>query len=277
VTRAVEIILPVFNAAIDLRRCLDALLDRLPQDATVQVVDDASTEPDIHTLLRTHALCGIDRVRLFRNVRNLGFVRSVNAAMSRTTADVVLLNSDTIVTHGWLERILACAHSDPAIATITPFSNNAEICSLPEFCRANPAPSDPETFARAAVRAGPPVYPDLPTGVGFCMFIRRKAWESVGEFDAVSFGRGYGEENDWCFRAMARGWRNVLCDDAYVVHVGGKSFAETRHRPGGGQLERLLALHPHYNDVIADFIRRDPIAPRRQAVLTALTNYAIPG
>jgi len=266
----IEIILPVYNAPGDVRRCLDALIDRLPTWATLQIVDDASTDTDIEAILRRHPIVGLPRVRVLRNLRNLGFVRSVNAAMMRTSSDVVLLNSDTIVTRGWLDRMVACARTDTTIASSTPFSNNAEICSLPHFCRANPVPPDPDEFARAAVAAGPPVYPALPTGVGFCLFIRRAAWDAVGPFDAITFGRGYGEENDWCFRASALGWRHVLCDDAYVVHVGGMSFASTSHRPGGGQLDKLLALHPHYNEVIADFIRRDPIAPRRQAILSQL-------
>src|SRR5690606_6719271 len=137
--------------------------------------------------------------------------------------------------------IIACAGGDTTIATVTPFSNNAEICSLPGFCQANPVPDDPEQVARAAASAGDPVYPAIPTGVGFCMYIRRAAWTAVGAFDGDTFGRGYGEENDWCFRASALGWRHVLCDDAYVVHVGGMSFAGTGHRPGGGQMEKLLA------------------------------------
>src|SRR5690606_7061791 len=127
---------------------------------------------------------------------------------------------------------------------------------------------------RAAASAGDPVYPAVPTGVGFCMYIRRAAWTAVGAFDGDTFGRGYGEENDWCFRASALGWRHVLCDDAYVVHVGGMSFAGTGHRPGGGQMEKLLALHPDYDAVIADFIARDPIAPRRQAIAARLDEMA---
>lgn len=275
-TRLVDIVLPVYNASSELRHCLDALIDRLPAWANLQIVDDASPARDITTLLRQHPITRMSRVRVLRNLRNLGFVRNVNAAIARTTNDVVLLNSDTVVTHGWLDRLIAGLLSDPAIATVTPFSNNAEICSLPAFCRANPVPADPEVLARAAVKAGPPTYPDLPTGVGFCMAIRREAWADVGELDALTFGRGYGEENDWCFRATARGWRHVLCDDAYVVHVGGMSFAHTGHQPGGEQLEKLVALHPDYNAVIADFIQRDPLALRRQAVLSQLNETDAP-
>lgn len=273
---SIEVIIPVFNAAVVLKDCLNALVERLPEWATVQIVDDASTETEISSLLAEHLLVSDPRTRMIRNDRNLGFVESVNRAVERAAGDVVLLNSDTIVTHGWLERMATCAASDATIATITPFSNNAEICSLPEFCRINPVPVDPDAVARAAAAAGPPAYPALPTGVGFCMFIRRTAWDVLGGFDAATFGRGYGEENDWCFRVAERGWRHVLCDDAYVVHVGGASFADTGHRPGGEQLTRLLARYPHYNSVIAEFIARDPIAGRRRAVMAQLAAAASP-
>jgi GT2 family glycosyltransferase len=68
------------------------------------------------------------------STRNLGFIGTVNRGFAETSGDVVLLNSDTIVTHGWLAKMVACAESDPRIATITPFSNNAEICSYPQMC-----------------------------------------------------------------------------------------------------------------------------------------------
>jgi GT2 family glycosyltransferase len=263
----VDVIVPIYNAPAMLRACLDALLDRLPLYARLHLVDDASPDPAVADVLAIHPVTARRAVSVRRNPENLGFVRTVNAAMSACDGDVVLLNSDTVVTHGWLDRITACAASDPRIASVTPFSNNAEICSLPEFCHANPVPADPERWAQAAVAAGPPEYPDLPTAVGFCMFMRRAAIDEIGLFDADTFGRGYGEENDWCLRAAAHGWRNVLCDDAYVVHVGGASFAGTGHRPGGEQLARLVARYPHYNDLVAAFIRADPLAGRRRAIL----------
>ncbi len=266
----IDVIVPIYNAAAATAACLDALATRLPDWAGVQLVDDASTDPAIAPLLAGHRLARADNVRVIRQQHNLGFVATVNAAMARSDRDVVLLNSDTVVTTGWLERLRACADSDPEIATATPFSNNAEICSLPQFCRANPVPDDPEAVAAIVADTGEPNYPDLPTGVGFCMFIRRRALAMIGDFDAATFGRGYGEENDWCLRASGHGWRHVLCDDAYVVHRGGLSFADTQWRPGGGQLARLLARYPHYNALIADFIARDPLRARRQAIVDRL-------
>jgi hypothetical protein len=84
-------------------------------------------------------------------------------AMSRR--DVVLLNSDTVVTDGWLGALMRCAASDPSIGTITPFSNNAEILSYPRFCVNNawPDDADPAPLARAFAKAAVPTYPDVPT------------------------------------------------------------------------------------------------------------------
>ncbi|HRQ64839.1 MAG TPA: glycosyltransferase family 2 protein [Xanthomonadaceae bacterium] len=265
-----DVVIPIFNAAAALRRCLDSLHVHLPETAAVILVDDASTDPAVADLIDGFAAHCPVPCRVLRQPCNRGFVSSANLGMQASTRDVVLLNSDTVVTHGWLERLAACLASDPRIATATPWSNNAEICSLPEFCRANPEPDDPERLARAAVDAGPPCYPELPTAVGFCMAIRRAALAKLGDFDEATFGRGYGEENDFCMRAAGHGWRNVLCDDAYVVHQGGASFAATGDRPGGAAMDRVLARYPDYNDRVSAFIAEDPLRPHRERVLARL-------
>jgi GT2 family glycosyltransferase len=265
-----EIIVPIHNGSGALARCLDSLRRTLSHEHTVQLVDDASREPEVAALLGAIEREPPCRITITRQCENLGFVGTVNAAMSRTRADVILLNSDTVVTSGWIERLRACLAADARIATATPWSNNAEICSFPEFCRANPEPADAERVARACRASGQSQYPDLPTAVGFCMAIRRRVLDQIGDFDQSTFGRGYGEENDFCLRAAAHGWRNVLCDDAYVVHQGGASFGPLGHAPGGENLARLVARYPRYNALVADFIARDPLAARRAQIVAAL-------
>ncbi len=261
-----EIIIPVYNAAAELARCLEAVEATVPPETRVTLIDDASPDEAVQALFRELAKGGERRWQLRRNPRNLGFVRTVNRAMKAGHDDVILLNSDTVPAGEWYGRLVACAAHDERIATATPFSNNAEICSFPEFCRDNPPPPDPERLARAALEAGPPEYPDLPTGVGFCLFIRRAALNQLGLFD-VRFGHGYGEENDFCMRAREAGWRNVLCDDAYVVHLGGRSFSEFGLVPKNDTaMERLRSRYPDYEALVADFIRRDPLAARRAAI-----------
>ncbi len=121
----------------------------------------------------------------------------------------------------------------------------------------------------------PPLYPDLPTAVGFCMAIARRAIDRVGLFDEARFGRGYGEENDFSLRARAAGLRNVLCDDVYVVHLGGRSFGPLGLRPGETSMQSLLERHPDYLDRVHAFIEADPLAARREAVLDALARAGL--
>ncbi len=265
------VIVPIYNALPALQRCLQSIRRHGAGIAELVLINDASPDPAITAALDQLAPfpCA---TRVIHNERNLGFIGTVNRGMAECKTDVLLLNSDTVVTAGWLDAIERCAASDCAIASITPFSNNAEICSIPAFCKANPEPKEPDRIALALGETGKPLYPDLPTGVGFCMWLRRRALQAIGLFDQDTFGRGYGEENDWCMRAAAHGWRNVLCDDAYVVHQGGQSFSAEGWAPGGENLQRLLARYPHYNALVADFIQRDPLAPRREAI-SAVVNW----
>jgi GT2 family glycosyltransferase len=262
------VIVPVFNALAALERCLRSL-EAHAADASLLLIDDASSDARVSALLCDFVARDPARRRLIVNPKNRGFVHSVNRGLAESEGDVVLLNSDTVVTAGWLESLRRCLDSDLRIATATPWSNNATICSLPRFLEANPEPADPERWAQAARAKGPPSYPDIPTAVGFCMAIRRQALRELGDFDEATFGRGYGEENDFCMRASAFGWRHVLCDDAYVVHQGGASFAATGEQPGGEALARLSARYPHYQRRIAEFIAADPLELLREAVIAA--------
>jgi GT2 family glycosyltransferase len=271
------VIVPVFNALEALDACLASLDRTLPAGARVHVADDASTNTRIVRLLADWKRCTPLDAQIVVRERNLGFVGNVNRAFTETDpADIVLLNSDTIPTKGWLQRIAACAASDDRIATITPWSNNAEICSFPTMCEDNPVPYDPDGVARACASAGAPEYPELPTGVGFCMYVRRAALRQVGDFDATTFGRGYGEENDFCLRVAGVGWRNVLCDDAYVVHAGNASFGPLGGKPGGENMRRLLTRWPDYQERVAGFILADPLRPLRERIARRLALLRTP-
>ena len=272
------VVVPVHNALDALDACLASLDRTLPAGAKVLVADDHSSDPRIAPLVESWCQRTSLAARHVRRDRNLGFPANCNAAFADTgDDDVVLLNSDTLTTPGWLQQMARCAGSDPRIATVTPWSNNAEICSFPRFCEANPVPDQPDAIAEAAASMAPVVYPELPTAVGFCMFIRRAALRQIGGFDAETFGRGYGEENDFCLRAAAMGWRNVLCETAYVVHLGGASFAPLDMAPGGENLSRLLARWPDYNERIARFIMADPLAPLRLRLLERMQALAASG
>lgn len=269
---SLTVVVPVFNAHDCLRACL-ASLDAHSPGAPVLLVDDASEDPRIKPLL-VEWVAQRPGARLISLPENRGFVHAANRGVAEVAGDVVLLNSDTRVTTGWLEALTRCLASDPRIATATPWSNNAEIVSLPEACVANPAPEDPEPWASAVRAAARGHHPELPTGVGFCMAVSRAAIDALGFFDEAVFGRGYGEENDFCRRAADAGWRNVLCEDAFVVHEGGQSFGPLGLKPGGEAMERLLGRHPDYLRVVEDWIRQDPLADRRAAIVASVDTGA---
>jgi len=267
----VDIVVPVYNAPDDLRDCVDSVLACTTGAFTLVLIDDGSTDPRIAAFFDVLERRRDPRIELLRNARNTGFTATANRGMTRSRADVVLLNSDTIVTRGWLDALIRCAASDARIATITPFSNNAEICSFPRFCEDNGrvAHDDAERLRKALAAAAVPTYPDLPTGVGFCMFVTRAAIDAIGTFDPA-FGAGYGEENDFCLRAARAGFRNVLADDAFVVHTGGRSFEGRKDELGARNMDLLADLHPHYAAMVRDYIAADPLRPLREAAQSRL-------
>ncbi|MBI1284063.1 MAG: glycosyltransferase [Thiobacillus sp.] len=262
-----DLIVPVYKGLEETRQCVESVLQaNCTTPFELVLIDDASPDPQLVEYCAS--LRDRPGVTLLVNPENLGFVATVNCGMRlHPDRDVVLLNSDTRVAHDWLDRLRRCAHSRPDIGTATPFSNNATICSYPNFCADNalPAPGLAELDALfARVNAGKSI--DLPTAVGFCMYIRRACLDKVGLFDAEQFGRGYGEENDFSRRAAGAGWRNVLCADVFVFHAGGVSFQGERESLMAVSADRLASLHPEYDALVKQFVFEDPPASLRQGV-----------
>ena len=269
------VIIPVHNALSDLRACLKSLQSSMPAEAEVLLIDDASDDVDVKPFLRQWLGQVGPTWRVEFESVNQGFVATVNRGMSMTEGDIVLLNSDTLLTPGWLQGIQRCLDSDKQIATATPWSNNGEIVSLPHFCQANPVPPDVDAIAEIISQNQSPVYPDIPTAVGFCMGVSRFAIENMGFFDHDLFGLGYGEENDFSMRASENGMRNVLCDDVFVAHVGGRSFKPKGLKPDESSMRKLLSKHPTYLELVQKFIAADPLADRRQNILSAVESSGI--
>lgn len=262
----VDVIIPVYRGLEETRRCIESVLAQpLATQVEVIVIEDASPEPELVAWLDTIA----DRVTLLRNDRNLGFVGTVNRGMAlHPERDVLLLNSDTEVAGDWLDRIQRAAYEHARIASVTPFSNSATICSYPVFCQDNDLPEGMDTAAMDALcqRANAGQRVDIPTAVGFCMYIRRDCLDDCGLFNEELFGKGYGEENEFCMRSAGRGWRHVLCGDVFVYHEGGVSFAETQSENQRIGHRALTRLYPGYDLLIREHIAADPAAHMRFAI-----------
>lgn len=270
--RGVDVIVPAYRGLKETRICLETVLADTERPAgSVIVIDDHSPEKALSAYL--DKLAKARSITLIRNRRNLGFVASVNLGMRTAdpSHDVILLNSDTEVPAGWITRLSAQAWSGPRIASVSPFSNNATICSYPR----NEGWDMPFGLSLAeldlvcrGVNAGRSVR--VPTTVGFCMYIRRDALNDVGLFDEKAFGRGYGEENDFCLRASARGWTHLLACDTFVYHAGAVSFRDDSKPSMRAARDILLARYPDYERVIERHVRNDAVGPFRFAITTAL-------
>ena len=278
-SEAVDIIIPVFNGPQHLTRLFATLFDRTDSMHRFLLADDASTDPATLALLQAASVR--PNVTLLRGETNLGFVANVNRAMAEARRHVALLNTDTEVPPGWLDRLMRPILAEPRTASATPFSNSAAIFSFPVPNMVNPLPDGlglaelDAAFARLSAAYDPSLI--APAGVGFCMGINLVAWRTLGPFDVAAFGRGYGEETDWCLRAATAGWQNLLVPNLFVYHEDGGTFGNAAKR---AILEvNLRVLHrrwPGYRRQLATLYRRDPWASRRAAAVLVLAT-AQPG
>ncbi len=221
---AIDIVIPVYNGYEDIQRCMDSVRKHTDLEKhRVLLINDCSPDERIRPYLDGQAG---NHVVVLHNEKNQGFSANVNKGMAYSDRDVILLNADTIVTKGWVEKIQACAYRSRRTATVTPLSNSATLCSVPIMCQDNPVPEHVtvDEYAALIERCSLHRYPRITVAVGFCMYIKRQVIEEVGFFDAETFGRGYGEENDFCNRCEQLGYIHVMCDDTFIFHKGTASF-----------------------------------------------------
>ncbi len=269
--RHVTVIIPVHNAFDETVRCLASVIAHSHASHRILVVDDASTDPRMEPYLSSLERDHPARVKILKQDHNLGFVQTVNNGMRYAgNDDVILLNNDTIVPSTWVERLQEAAYSRPDAASVIPLSNEASIYSVLRdsigalLQRFSVADIDRHIERHTQFRL-----PEIPTSVGFCMFIRRTALEKVGLFDE-RFGIGYGEENDWCMRTKQAGFRHYLHDGCFVYHVGHVAMKEAGHTQGESSIashEQLLrSLHPDYETIVQNFLATDTMASIRSHV-----------
>jgi glycosyltransferase involved in cell wall biosynthesis/GT2 family glycosyltransferase len=264
----VDVIVPIYGAAEELRACLTSVVREtdLIRHRLVLVIDGPQND-DVEQIVT-----GVTAAHVLRNEQRGGFVVAVNRGMRESTSDVVLLNSDTIVTPRWLEKLIDAAYSSGDIGTVTPLSNHATLCSVPRGFEENLLPTgfEVESFAALVERVSGRSYPRIPTGVGVCLYIRRAVLDDIGFFDEKHFGLGYGEENDFCMRALARGWLHIADDATFIYHAGHRSFLASRRALQHRAQATLGRLHPRYKATIAELMQRDPLQPVRARIRSAL-------
>ncbi len=227
------VVVPVYNSYDDVVKCYEAFFRNTPPDVPLLVVDDAGWDRRTVTVLEKvfDGAAPAHDVVVLKQTSNKGFVLTMNDAFAAAgRADVVILNSDVIVPPEWLQRMRAAAYSSSTVATATALTNYGTIVSVPHRNRATnevPGGLSVDDAARRIAAGSPQLRPRIPTAIGHCAYIKRIAMDVVGYFDPV-FSPGYGEEVDFCQRALAAGFEHVVADDVFVFHRGGASFGRSK-------------------------------------------------
>jgi GT2 family glycosyltransferase/glycosyltransferase involved in cell wall biosynthesis/tetratricopeptide (TPR) repeat protein len=274
----VDVIVPVYKNYEVTKQCIESALNSVNQTPIrLVVIDDRGPDPELSLYLKQMGDAG--KIELLVNPENKGFVQSVNRGMSQhPNRDVVLLNADAIVSDYWLDRMRAIAYSQTNIASVTPISNHASIFSYPRMAEEVehlPADVSRQKLDSICQQVNLGTIVDVPTNHGFCCFLRRAALSQVGLFDAVKWGKGYGEEVDWSLKSARLGWRHVATLGVFVEHIGSQSFSDTKDAAISRSQIKLSQYYPDFDAIVQDFLKLDPLAKyRRRIDIERLKQYS---
>ncbi len=211
-----SIIIVTFNELDYTRQCVESIRRLTDEPYELIFVDNASTDGTVQYLQSQ------PDAKVIRNSDNRGFPAAVNQGIAPASgSQVLLLNNDTIVTTGWLRRLLLALHGDAKIGLVGPCSNF--VGSEQQIEVGYESPTGLDAFAWEWGKTNDAKLVESTRLIGFCLLIRREVIETVGQLDE-RFGVGCFEDDDYCLRAIKAGWRAVIAQDAFVHHFGGRTL-----------------------------------------------------
>ncbi|MGC4061002.1 MAG: glycosyltransferase [Aquabacterium sp.] len=242
--------------------CLAALDAGTPSGARVWLADDAQAGPRGLAIVERWLARTPLRADYTRRQRSVGEAAHLDDMLKACgDADVLVLSSDAVPLPGWATQLAACAARDPAIATATPWCNAGETAAWPRVGEVMPPPDEPARLARAAASL-PPHHPELPSAVNHAVFLRGAARKKAGGLDAESYASWYAALIDLSLRMAGFGWRNALCETAFVARAG-------EGAPLGDDVETLGARWPGWHARLAQFLMQDPLHALRASLTRA--------
>lgn len=213
----ISIVIPAFNQLEFCRQCVHSILLHTQLAYRLILVDNGSTDGV------SEFFDSVPGAVVAHAGRNLGFAGGVNLGLEYASGHVVLLNSDTIVPRGWLERLETALLNSPDIGIVGPMSNCVSGSQLIPDLNFNGV-DEINDYAESLYVRRRGVLRDVARLVGFCMLIREETLEKVGRFDET-FGVGNFEDDDYCLRTLRAGYRLCVAEDCFVFHYGGRTFS----------------------------------------------------
>ncbi len=266
----VTVVIPVYKDWPTLSNCIESLKKYLHGQHKVILVNDRG--PDWEKM-ESNILASIHGdLRFFykRNESNIGFVKTCNKAVlewEKSDNDILLLNSDTEVTEGFLEEMQRILYMDKKTAVVCPRSNNATFLSVPMNSNSQYVSAANSYQIYCKIKAFLPEKEECWTGVGFAFMVKRQVIYEVGLFDE-SFGRGYNEENDFCMRVRKQGYHVMKANYAYIFHSGRVSFQNEADELELRNSSLLLKRYPDYWDKVEEYSHKVDVVDYFADILT---------
>lgn len=266
--KPIDILIPIYNGFEFLDNLFNSIVSNTSLPYRLIIGNDKSPDKRVKLFIEEFIRNNpkIDII-FIENKENLGFLKTVNLLASYANNHLVILNTDTEVPEYWLERLMYPIFSNKDIASTTPFTNSGTICSFPEYLVDNC-----NLYKDLSLKQIDLLFSwinvdgmiSVPTGVGFCMGMNFDVIKKIGMFDEI-YGKGYGEENDWCQRAIQSGFRNVHIPNLFVYHKHGGSFlSEDKKRYINEHYQILLSKFPSYDAQIQNTIRENKLESLRK-------------
>lgn len=263
------VVVPVGADDEALDACL-AALDRSTAPGTpVWLADDAQAGPRGYAIIERWIASTALRADYTRRQRSIGEVAHLDEVLAACgDANVAVLAPDAVPAPGWLTRLATGVSGDGAIGTATPWSNAGEAAAWPRIGEIDPVPVDLERLSRAAA-AMPALHPELPAAVSHAVLLRGTARRRAGGLDASSYGSWYAALIDLSLRLAGLGWRNVLCDTAFVGR-------HSEGVPHDGDMDALAARWPDWHARLAHYLMQDPLRASRAQLAALLDSIGPP-
>ena len=246
------VIVPVGIDEDALDACLAALDAGTPAGTRVWLADNAQAGPRGTALIEGWLRRTPLQAAHTRRAAPIGEAAHIDEALRACgDADVVVLAGDARPTPGWLQQLSGCIARDASIATATPWSNAGEAASWPRIGEIGDPGESASRLARACARLANG-HPELPAAVGHAVLLRGSARTRAGGLDAASYRSWYAALIDLSLRLAGLGWRNALCENAFVL----------RDIEGAAQdddMQRLSVRWPNWHARLAHFLMEDPL------------------
>ncbi len=214
----VSVILVTYNNWKYTRECIQSVVEYSGYDYEIILFDNLSTDNTVLNVNKEFPF-----VRVINNDSNIGFPAAVNKAIVNTLGEyVLLLNNDTVVTAGWLDRLIEVAESDKKIGIVGPISNEVSGAQKDKDAVYNNMAEMSLYAEEIKIKNKDEVVP-FPRVAFLCTLIKKDVIEKIGGLDE-RFSPGNYEDDDFCLRAQLAGFKTVIAKDIFIHHYGSVSF-----------------------------------------------------